>query len=248
MPVAKLARGWQVSRSLAGRLRVFGYVPPSHSCSGPLKLIISQFMLDEPIWKDIYAPRGHLAVEGEWIKRTAYGKTLEKVAKHGADAFYTGEVAKHMINKLDSQGGVMTLKDVSLCPLRPLNMELTFQLKGFKAIAYPPIHQTWNGKTVYTTAAPSSGAMLLAILNILEGFDFPSTPDSDGGCNGPLNTHRFLEAMKFAFGARSEVTDPAYATAEQKDRYLEFTTKEWAKEARHKITVSLSPHYAATRS
>jgi gamma-glutamyltranspeptidase/glutathione hydrolase/leukotriene-C4 hydrolase len=113
-------------------------------------------------------------------------------------------------------------------------------LKGFKALAYPPIHQTWNGKTVYTTSAPSSGAMLLAILNILEGFDFPSTPKSEGGCNGPQNIHRFLEAMKFAFGARSEVTDPAYATSEQKDRYLEFTTKKWAKEARHKITVSLS--------
>jgi gamma-glutamyltranspeptidase/glutathione hydrolase/leukotriene-C4 hydrolase len=113
-------------------------------------------------------------------------------------------------------------------------------LKGFKALAYPPIHQTWNGKTVYTTSAPSSGAMLLAILNILEGFDFPSTPKSEGGCNGPRNIHRFLEAMKFAFGARSEVTDPAYATSEQKDRYMEFTTKKWAKEARHKITVSLA--------
>jgi gamma-glutamyltranspeptidase/glutathione hydrolase/leukotriene-C4 hydrolase len=113
-------------------------------------------------------------------------------------------------------------------------------LKGFKALAYPPIHQNWNGKTVYTTAAPSSGAMLLAMLNIVEGFDFPSTPKSEGGCNSPQNIHRFLEAMKFAFGARSEVTDPAYATSEQKDRYLEFTTKKWAKEARHKITVSFS--------
>jgi hypothetical protein len=26
MPVAKLAQGWQVSRSLAGRLRMFGYL------------------------------------------------------------------------------------------------------------------------------------------------------------------------------------------------------------------------------
>lgn len=80
--------------------------------------------------------------------------------------------------------------------------------------------------------------MLLAILNILEEFDLASTPRSEGGCNGPLNTHRLLEAMKFAFGARSEVTDPAYASSEQKDRYLEFTTKKWAKEVRHKITVS----------
>jgi gamma-glutamyltranspeptidase/glutathione hydrolase/leukotriene-C4 hydrolase len=81
--------------------------------------------------------------------------------------------------------------------------------------------------------------MLLAILNILEDYDFPSTPESEGGCNGPLNTHRLLEAMKFAFGARSEVTDPAFATAKQRDRYMEFSTKKWAKEAREKITVSV---------
>lgn len=69
-------------------------------------------MLDEPIWKEVYAPRGYLAVEGDWIKRTAYGKTLEKVAKHGVDAFYRGEIANSMIKKLDSVGGVMTMKDV----------------------------------------------------------------------------------------------------------------------------------------
>jgi gamma-glutamyltranspeptidase/glutathione hydrolase/leukotriene-C4 hydrolase len=110
MPVAKLAQGWQVSRSLAGRLRMFGSV---NSYLLDIELTISQFMLDEPIWKGVYAPRGYLAVEGEWIKRTAYGKTLEKVAKHGADAFYNGDIAKSMIKKLHSEGGVMTLKDVS---------------------------------------------------------------------------------------------------------------------------------------
>jgi gamma-glutamyltranspeptidase len=79
--------------------------------------------------------------------------------------------------------------------------------------------------------------MLLAILNILEEYDFASTPESEGGCNGPENTHRLLEAMKFA---RSEVTDPAFASAEQKERYQEFTTKKWANETREKITVGLS--------
>ena len=119
MPVAKLAQGWQVSRSLAGRLRMFGYVTSTSTFS---MLTSSQFMLDEPVWKEVYAPRGYLAVEGEWIKRTAYGRTLEKVAKHGADAFYNGEIAKSMIKKLDSEGGVMTLKDVS--SLEPLTLRV----------------------------------------------------------------------------------------------------------------------------
>lgn len=69
-------------------------------------------MLDNPTWSEVYAPRGYLAVEGDWIKRSAYGRTLETVAKHGADAFYSGQIAEKMINKLKSLGGVMTLKDV----------------------------------------------------------------------------------------------------------------------------------------
>lgn len=69
-------------------------------------------MLDSPTWKEVYAPRGYLAVEGDWIKREAYGRTLETVAKWGVDAFYHGKIADHMIDKLRSFGGVMTLKDV----------------------------------------------------------------------------------------------------------------------------------------
>lgn len=88
--------------------------------------------------------------------------------------------------------------------------------------------------------------MLLAILNILEAYDFPSTPESEGGCNSPLNTHRLLEAMKFAFGARSEVTDPAFATKGQKERYVEFATKEWADKTRQKISDVGPRPYALT--
>jgi gamma-glutamyltranspeptidase/glutathione hydrolase/leukotriene-C4 hydrolase len=79
-------------------------------------------MLNEPTWSEIYAPHGYLAVEGDWIKRSAYGRTLETVAKHGADAFYNGKIAKQMIRKLDSVGGVMTLDDVRLRPIRCITM------------------------------------------------------------------------------------------------------------------------------
>ena len=33
---------------------------------------------------------------GDLIKRTKYAKTLEKVAQHGADLFYTGKMAKQV--------------------------------------------------------------------------------------------------------------------------------------------------------
>lgn len=70
-------------------------------------------MLDDKTWKDIYVSRGYLAVEGDYIKRTNYGRTLERIAHEGADAFYKGEIAERMIKTIDKAGGVMTLDDVS---------------------------------------------------------------------------------------------------------------------------------------
>lgn len=75
-------------------------------------------MLDDPTWKEIYAPRGYLSVEGDYIKRTRYGKTLEQIAHGGADAFYTGDLAEKMVKSIGDAGGVMTLKDVSCNPPR----------------------------------------------------------------------------------------------------------------------------------
>lgn len=85
-------------------------------------------------------------------------------------------------------------------------------------------------KEIYTTSAPSSGGILLGLLNILE----PLNITSDGGLKNPLNVHRFLEALKFAFGARSWVTDPAFV--KDKKRFEEVYTKEWADGIREKIT------------
>jgi gamma-glutamyltranspeptidase/glutathione hydrolase/leukotriene-C4 hydrolase len=70
-------------------------------------------MPEDKTWMDIYAPRGYLAVEGDYIKRINYGKTLERIAHGGADAFYNGEIAEKMVKSIKKAGGVMTLKDVS---------------------------------------------------------------------------------------------------------------------------------------
>ncbi|WWC87225.1 gamma-glutamyltransferase [Kwoniella dendrophila CBS 6074] len=198
MPVAELARGWKVSRELARRLRVFG-----------------QFMLTSPTWAAIYAPRGQLLVEGDYIQRINYGKTLEKIAEEGAQAFYRGEIANSTIKTISAAGGIMTLDD----------------LKGYKARAYPAIHSTFMGKEIYTTDVPSSGGILLGFLRILEPFNIPST----GGLTNPLNVHRLLEAMKFAFGARSEITDPAPEFGGNLTRFKEYYEGNWADEKRKMI-------------
>lgn len=71
---------------------------------------------------------------------------------------------------------------------------------------------------------------MIALLRILEPFRIPQT----GGFKNPLNVHRFIESMKFAFGARSEVTDPAFV--KDADRLDRFWKTGWPDEVRDKIT------------
>ena len=67
---------------------------------------------------------------------------------------------------------------------------------------------------------------MLGLLNILEPYQITSMT--------PLDTHRLIEAMKFAFGARSEITDPAFA--ENVTRFDELYSKQWAEGIRPRIT------------
>ncbi len=73
-------------------------------------------MLDNPTWAEIYAPRGYLLVEGDWVKREAYGRTLERVANKGPDAFYSGDIAQSMVDTVQGFGGILSLDDVSAQP------------------------------------------------------------------------------------------------------------------------------------
>ncbi|OCF41169.1 gamma-glutamyltransferase [Kwoniella heveanensis CBS 569] len=199
MPVAELAKGWRVSRELARRLRLFG-----------------QFMLSSPPWASIYAPRGALLVEGDFVQRLNYGETLRKIAEGGADAFYESEIAQSSVKTVGAAGGILSLDD----------------LKGFKARSYPAIHASFMGKEIFTTDVPSSGGILLGLLRLLEPFNIPLY----GGLTNTSNVHILLEGMKFAFGARSEVTDPAPGFGGNLTRFKEFYEGDWADEQRAKIT------------
>jgi len=41
-------------------------------------------------------PNGRFIKKGDPIKRTKYGKTLQKIAEAGADEFYSGKMAKQV--------------------------------------------------------------------------------------------------------------------------------------------------------
>ncbi|CAO3608955.1 unnamed protein product [Cunninghamella echinulata] len=170
------------------------------------------WILESAEWSDIFAPNGKIAQIGDIIKRPAYANTLETIANEGPDAFYSGKIAESMVETVQANEGILTLED----------------LKNYRALIKPTVNTYYHGKKITTTTAPTSGPILLSMLNILEKYNL-KVSGRDG-----LTIHRLVEAMKFGYSFRTEFGDPDFTHLEE--RYNEITTKEWADKVRKNIT------------
>lgn len=172
--------------------------------------MFSELMLGNPDWSEVFAPEGRLLREGDLITRTAYAQTLDIIAED-PDAFYKGSIADAIIKKINSTGGIMTHDD-----LKKYAVNVSAAEKG-----------TYMGKTVYTTHAPTSGPVLLHMLNLIEHYDLSKGVTT-------LNVHRFIEAMKFGFAARTRLGDPTFM--KDTTKILEIPTKSYASRIQPNIT------------
>ncbi|KAF9910123.1 hypothetical protein EC991_007255 [Linnemannia zychae] len=144
----------------------------------------------EPDWSHVFASEEGVALrEGQWIKREALADTLETIGRQGADAFYTGAIAQNIVNHVQKNGGILTMGD----------------MKGYKPLIKEPIVGYYQGRKVYTSPAPTSGPALISILNILERYNLGKVKQDIN-----VESHRFVEAMKFGFAQRTELGDPDF--------------------------------------
>ncbi|KAI1269840.1 gamma-glutamyltransferase [Xylariaceae sp. FL1019] len=146
------------------------------------------FLVDDPSWALDFAPQGSLLKLGETMYRKRYADTLEKIAYEGADVFYTGEMANATIATIQKDNGTMTLKDMS----------------EYKAITRRSVSISYRDYKLFSSGAPSSGAVALSTLKTMEGYNIADTADTN------LTLHRFDESMRFAYGAHQALGDPDY--------------------------------------
>jgi len=176
MPSVKLARhGFVVNEDLVRYME--------SATSG------NNFLVEDPIWAEVFAPKGKLLQLGDKIYRKRYAKTLETIARKGADGLYKGKIAKSLAKFIQSKGGIMTAQDLANYKVE-VNEPLTIDYRGYKLFSVP---------------APSSGAVMLNMLKTMEQY-----PSSELLSAANLTNHRFVEAMKFAYGARQEFGDPRF--------------------------------------
>jgi gamma-glutamyltranspeptidase/glutathione hydrolase len=128
---------------------------------------------------------------GDLFVQPDLARTLETIAREGADAWYRGSLARLTADFYQKQGGLLRYED----------------LAAFQAEQAEPIRTTYKGLDVYQCAPNSQGIVLLMALNILEGFDLKML-----GHNTADYLHVVVEALKLAFADRDRyIADPRFS-------------------------------------
>src|SRR5262249_15982377 len=127
---------------------------------------------------------------GDLFVQPDLGRTLETIARAGADSFYRGSLARLTAAFYEKEGALLRYED----------------LANLHAAEAEPIPTNYKGYEVYESAPNSQGIVLLIALNILEGFDLRSF-----GHNSADYLHLVAEALKLAFADRDQyIADPRY--------------------------------------
>ncbi|KAJ2848252.1 hypothetical protein IWW36_003414 [Coemansia brasiliensis] len=155
---------------------------------------------------------GKLLKVGEPVYRPELAKTLQEIAHNGPDSFYKGRIAKSLVKTIQDQGGILTTDDFA----------------RYAVVERDPIETYYHGRRVITGSAPTSGSILLNMLNVVEGF----TLALDGPTS--LNYHRIVEAMKFGAAQRTLLGDPSFVDI------LSNLTRQVSKEFASEIRANIS--------
>ena len=137
----------------------------------------------------IYLVKGAAPPVGHRLRLPELARSLEVLAKGGADAFYQGPFARKLVQGVQGLGGIWTLED----------------LAAYRVIEREPIVANYRGLRVVSAPPPSSGGVWLAnVLNVLSGYDLD-------GLDGATRKHVILEAMRRAHRDRAQyLGDPAF--------------------------------------
>ncbi len=175
-PAIQLAQeGFVVSDRLAAGWKR----PAAHaeSCS------LLDYILRNPEARRIYLRKdGHPYDLGETLRNPDYARTLQHLTDHGSADFYHGDLAAQMTADLAANGSFVTADD----------------LADYRLREDASIHGSYRDMTLTSAAPPHGGATLIAILNILEGYDLAKL-----GHNSPEYIYLVSMAMKAAFADRN---------------------------------------------
>jgi gamma-glutamyltranspeptidase/glutathione hydrolase len=166
----------------ARRLAAEGFIV-NDSLAGSLRHN-SDYLSQYDETKRIYLKGGSYYSEGERFRQPDLAATFSRLQRLGPNEFYQGKTAQLIVADMKRHKGLMTLED----------------LRGYVAKERVPLRGTYRGYEVISMPPPSSGgAVLIEMLNILEGFDLTKVEAASSD-----RYHLMTEAMRRAFADRAE--------------------------------------------
>lgn len=120
---------------------------------------------------------------GDVLLQPQLAETLELIGREGHEVFYRGALAKDIVSHVRATGGILSESDLARYPdeLMWVRDPDWVEFRGYRIAG----------------ATPSSSALLLPLLMILDGWDFAAAAPMSG-----RNLHLLVESMKLAFADR----------------------------------------------
>ena len=118
------------------------------------------------------ASNGELYREGDTMKRVKLARTLRQIAEQGTDIFYRGDLATKVTQEIQRRGTILSNR------IKKYRMKMNIlggvlskeDLRQYRVDVREALSiELTNSLTAFTTSPPTSGPILLLILNILQG-------------------------------------------------------------------------------
>ncbi len=136
-----------------------------------------------------FLDHGKAPAPGFLVKQPHLAATLERIARHGRDGFYRGEIAQRMLAAVQAAGGLWSQED----------------LAGYKIVERTPHRFGFRGARIVTAPLPSSGGLVMAqALQILEPLPLESMDEVQ-------RAHYVVEAWRRGYNDRARfMGDPDF--------------------------------------
>lgn len=192
--------GWEQLRSRFGTKVLPELLAPSidYAESGfPVTQIIASYweksadrLRKWPTSVETFLPGGRAPREGEVFRNPQLAATYRTIAGSGPRAFYTGDIAKTMVEFSEANGGYFSMKDFA----------------DHTSDWIDPVSTNYRGYDVWELPPNGQGIAALEMLNLIEAYDVRKM-----GHNSADLIHLFVEAKKLAFADRAKFyADPDF--------------------------------------
>lgn len=143
-----------------------------------------EYLSKYPETKRIYLNNGKFYNEGDLFVQADLAATFARLQQRGPNEFYEGQTARMIVDDMKRHNGLMTMED----------------MRGYVAKERAPLRGTYRGYEIISMPPPSSGgAVLIEMLNILEGYDLKKLDWASSD-----RYHLMTESMRRAFADRAE--------------------------------------------